>query len=117
MPVHHEGNAVDSQLIPMSTQVLTIPGRTSSATDELVINQIDLMQRLFKFTTYLFGFLKKKQVFLAARLPPIGSKSYHIERATKNRRRHSFKSKSHRLVPGEDHIITSDVIINKKNLI
>ena len=105
----------------MSTQVLTIPGRTSSATDELVIIQIDLMQRLFKFTTYLFVcFLKKKkkkQVFLAARLPPIGSKSYHIERATKNRRRHSFKSKSHRLVPGEDHIITSDVIINKKNLI
>nr|CAH0110923.1 unnamed protein product [Daphnia galeata] len=79
-----DGNAVDSQLIPISTQVLTIPGRKSSATDELV--------------------------FLAARLPPIGSKSYHIERATKNRRRHSFKSKSQRLVPGEDHIITSDKV-------
>ncbi|XP_046648826.1 lysosomal alpha-mannosidase-like isoform X2 [Daphnia pulicaria] len=79
-----KGKVVDSQLIPISPQVQALPGRTSSATEELV--------------------------FLAAQLPPIGSKSYYVERDSKHRRRHSFKSKSQRLVPGEDHIITTDKV-------
>ena len=74
---------VDSQLVPISTEVQGIPGRKSEAADELV--------------------------FLAARLPPVGSHSYYVERTTNKDRRRSFKSKLRQLAPGEDHIISTDV--------
>ncbi|XP_032794592.1 lysosomal alpha-mannosidase [Daphnia magna] len=77
-----DGNAVDSQVIPIAAGVHAIPGRISEATDELV--------------------------FLASKLPPIGSKSYYVEKIAKNRRRVSFKSKLQRSIPGQDHIISTD---------
>lgn len=57
----------------------------------------------------LFSHLQK--VFLASKLPPIGSKSYYVEKIAKNRRRVSFKSKLQRSIPGQDHIISTDVMI------
>ncbi len=66
---------------------------------------------------FFFSIWFEKKVFLAAQLPPIGSKSYYVERDSKHRRRHSFKSKLQRLVAGEDHIITTDVITDYYNSI
>lgn len=57
----------------------------------------------------VFSHLQK--VFLAENLPPVGFKSYYIEKVAKNRRRLSFKSKLQRLIPGQDHIISTDVMI------
>lgn len=75
---------VESQTVPISPGVQAIPGRKSKATEELV--------------------------FLAARLPPLGSNSYYVQQSTKNKRT-SFKSRVHPIVIGEDHIISTDVRI------
>lgn len=55
-----EGNKLTSQLVPLPTYVLNLPGRVSNATHELV--------------------------FLAAQLPPVGFKSYYVQRTATQRR-------------------------------
>ena len=74
---------IESQTVPISHGVQNISGRMSKATVELV--------------------------FLAARLPPLGSHSYYVQRSTKHKSR-SFKSKFQARIEGEDHIIVTDVI-------
>lgn len=53
-------NKLTSQLVPLPTYVLNLPGRVSNATHELV--------------------------FLAAQLPPVGFKSYYVQRTATQRR-------------------------------
>jgi len=86
------GEAVEAQLVPISTFVQSLPGRESTADSELV--------------------------FLAAQLPPLGSKSYHVERTTKRNRISAVKSKSKLKAVGRrgwraDSIISSDVLFLK----
>lgn len=86
------GRAVEAQLVPISTFVQSLPGRESTADSELV--------------------------FLAAQLPPLGSKSYHVERTLKRSRTSAVKSKSKLKAAGRrgwraDSVISSDVIFLK----
>lgn len=55
-----EGKILPSQLMPIAHFVASIPGRNSSANHELI--------------------------FLAAKVPPLGSKSYYIEATVGGRR-------------------------------
>ena len=84
------GQAVESQLVPIPTFVQGLPGRQSIADVELV--------------------------FLAAQLPPLGSKSYYVEKTSQRSAKTSVKSKSKLKAVGRrgsraDSIISTDVII------
>lgn len=67
------GNAVKAQLVPIPKPVLSIPGRDSSATSELV--------------------------FQAADIPPLGFLRFHIQRTANHRvlRQQMSKIRSHEL--------------------
>ena len=73
------GQEIPSQLIPIADFILSLPGRQSSATRELV--------------------------FLAFQLPPLGSKSYYIQPAATK----SLKSTSHSRVNRSDNSISNEV--------
>jgi lysosomal alpha-mannosidase len=78
------GLAIDAQLVPIPEFVLSIPGRISNATYELV--------------------------FLAVQLPRLGVKSYFIEKSSSSIK--TIRSINIYEGKNEDITISNDVIIN-----
>lgn len=75
------GSVIPSEIFPIPEPVRRIPGRNSSATSELV--------------------------FLAAQLPPMGSKSFLVERTTGQINEDLFKKTVDCCA---DHVISNEVI-------
>ena len=75
---------ISSDLIPIPSFVKNVPGRNSSATHELV--------------------------FLATKLPPLGSKSYYIERIISDESKNATLKVKRALSEGDDKSIANEVL-------
>ena len=86
--------AIEAQLVPIPEFVLSIPGRISSATYELV--------------------------FLAAQLPPLGVKSYFIEKSSpsiKTTRSINIYEGNSEDITISNHVITKCLILQNLNIL
>ena len=80
-----EGKVIPSQLVPIPSFVLNLPGRISSATRELV--------------------------FFAVDVPPLGSKSFYVGRSTDGSKEGTAEASEERERKSEsDETVTNDVV-------